>query len=1030
MNTPSYKEKDMSKNPAIEFLQKLGYVYLPKEEVNRQRKGKLSNVILEDILEEQLNKINSINFKGKDYNFSAGNIANAISVLRDIPMFDGLVITNEKVYDMLTLGRSFEEDVLGKGNDKKSFTINYIDWKNPLNNVFHIVEEFVVAETASETTRCPDIVLFVNGIPLVVIECKSSSIKNPIDQAISQHIGNQMKDGIPKLFIYSQILCAVAGNQAKYATISTPKNFWSTWKEKADNVDTKQDELLEALCEPKRLLEFVYQFIVFDEGRKKVARYQQYFAVKKTLDRITNIDKNNRRIGGVIWHTQGSGKSLTMVMMAKAIALDSEIRDPKIIIVTDRIDLDNQIRDTFHHCGKTPLQAKSGTHLIKIIEDNKAAIVTTIIDKFRAVSRKKDLKNNSNNIFILVDESHRSQYGSAHAMMKKVFPNACYIGFTGTPLLKKDKNTALKFGGIIDTYTIDQAVKDKSVLPLYYEGRLVVQEVNKNPIDKWFEIVSRDLKEKQRVDLKKKFSTKKILNEADQKIYNVAFDVSQHFSNKYKGTGFKGQLTAPNKTVAIKYKEYFDEFGLITSEVLISAPDMREGNEDIYSESTDKVNSFWKKMIRKYGNEKKYNEQIINAYKNVDNPEIIIVVEKLLTGFDAPKNSVLYITRSLKEHGLLQAIARVNRLYEGKDYGEIIDYYGLLGELDHALTDYSNLENFDEDDISGTLVNIMEEVKTLPQKHSDLWELFNGLNKNDVEAYERFLAPEDLREKFYTRLSAFVKTFQTALGTVKFIEDTPSEKIDKYKKDAQFFLKLRVSIKSRYSDDIDYKEYEQKVQKLIDTYVTSEEIIKITDPVNIFDTEKFEEEVNKKIGVVSKADTIAYRIKKTIIEKMDEDPAFYKKLSELLKDTIDKYRDKVYLGVEKLKNDNEYLKKVSELLLKLRNRTGDDLPKCLEHKEVAKAFYGIIFERIKEISIDKNNNEDISADIAIKIDNIVLNNRYVDWIKNNDIQNKIMNQIEDILFESKDEYSLNISLEDIDFIIEKIMSIARKRYAE
>lgn len=1063
--TPSFIEDHISQIPALQLLQNMGYTYLPPEEAFEQRQGKFSNVLLEDILEEQLHKINSITFKGKEYQFSAGNIKNAIAALKDVPLFDGLVITNEKVYDLLTLGKSFEENI---GGDKKSFTVNYIDWKNPENNVFHVVEEFEISKTASEEKRRPDLVLFVNGIPLVVIECKRPDIKDPTEQAISQNIRNQYEDEIPKLFVYSQLLLAISENDGKYATVGTPKKFWASWNEKeciqirleelinkplsqeqknklfkdrfyyvkqyfealeqAENrIPTKQDKLLYSLCNPKRLLELVYQFIIFDAGVKKVARYQQYFAVKNSIERIKHIDKDNKRSGGVIWHTQGSGKSLTMVMMAKAISLEPSIIDPKIIIVTDRVDLDDQIKTTFHQCGKDPIQAKSGEHLINIIEGNKEAIITTIIDKFRAAVRKRSVKNEYNNIFVLVDESHRSQYGSANAMMQKVFPKACYIGFTGTPLMKDDKNTANKFGGIIDKYTIDQAVDDKAVLPLYYEGRLALQDVNKKPIDKWFEVVSRDLTEKQRADLKKKFSTRKILNEADHKIYNVAFDISQHFSNKYQGTGFKGQLTAPSKLIALKYKEYLDEFGMVTSDIIMSAPDTREGNEDIYEESSDKVNAYWKTVIKKYGNEKNYNKQVINAYKHAKDPEIIIVVDKLLTGFDEPKNSVLYIARSLKEHGLLQAIARVNRLYEGKDYGEIVDYYGLLGELDQALTTYSELESFDENDIAGSLINVMEEVKTLPQKHSDLWEIFNGINKQDLEAYERLLAPEDIRDKFYNRLSAFAKTLQTAMGTVKFIEETPEEKINNYKKDAKFFLNLRVSVKSRYAETIDHKEYEPKIQKLIDTYVTSEEVIRINEPVNIFDVEKFEEEVGKKRSNASKADTIAYRIKKTITEKMDEDPAFYEKLSEMLKKTIEKYRDKICSEAERLKNDKEYLSAVTELLKKVQTRTGDELPESLKHYDVAKAFYGVVLQRIKEQASEV---KDISAEIALKIDQAIINNKYVDWLKNDDLQNKMINEIEDILFEVKGAYGLNLSFDDIDFIIEQSMSIARKRYAE
>lgn len=1063
MQTPSFIEDHISQIPALQLLQNLGYIYLTPGEVLKERQDKLSNVILEDILEQQLMKINEINFKGKVYPFSPASIRGAIDAIKNVPMFDGLVTTNSKIYDLLTLGKSFEESI---GNDRKSFTINYIDWNNIENNVFHVAEEFEVNRTSSDKKYRPDIVLFVNGIPLCIIECKRPDIKEPLEEAKSQHLRNQQEDGIPHLYKYSQILLALTSNKVQYATTGTPRKFWATWKEQKlketdlqelvnkplsdeqkdklfadrfkyvrkyfDNIEaegrlvTEQDKLLYSLCQPQRLLELMYKYIVYDAGIKKIARYQQYFAIQDTLERI-KIIRHERRQGGVIWHTQGSGKSLTMVMLAKAISLEPEIVNPKVVIVTDRIDLDKQISDTFKSCGKVVKKATSGEDLGNIIADNKETIITTVINKFQAALRKKKVIDDSKNVFVLVDESHRSQYGSANALMQKVFPNACYIGFTGTPLMKKEKSTAVKFGGIIGTpYTINQAVEDEAVLPLYYESRLAVQNVTQNSIDKYFDIISRDLTDKQKADLKKKFSTRRILNEAEQKIANVALDISQHFEHKYKGTGFKGQLTVPSKAIALKYKKYLDELGMVTSEVVISAPDTREGNDDIYEENSSEVNQFWKRMMDRFGNESEYNAQIINQFKNAPEPELLIVVDKLLTGFDAPKNSVLYIARSLKEHGLLQAIARVNRLEEGKDYGEIIDYYGLLTELDEALLTYSNIGDFDEEDIQDALISAQEEIKKLPQLHSDLWEIFNGINKYDIEAYEQHLKYEDDRDKFYDKLSQYSKVLQLALGNFKFLEKTPEKKIVTYKNDLKFFLNLRVSLKSRYAESIDRKEYEAKIQKLIDTYVTSDEIIQVTEPVDIFDTEKFKAEVEKKVSTRSKADTIAYRISRTISEKWDDDPIFYKKLSELLKEAIAKYSKQIMDEAEKLKNDNAYLNRVTEILTMARTRTGDDIPNSILNNEVAKAFYGVVFEKIKKYDATK----DSAAELALKIDKIILDNQYVDWIKNTDLQNKIINDIEDVLFEFKDTNKIDITFDDIDFIIDESMKIAKRRYAK
>ena len=1059
--TPSFKEDHISQIPALQLLMKLGYEYVSPDEAWKLRGGKNSNFLLEEVLEDQLEKINNIDFKGKGYKFSNNNVSNAIQALKDIP-YDGLIRTNEQIYDLLCLGKSFEETIAA---ETKSFTLRYIDWDNFENNVFHVTAEYDVEKTGGQSSRRPDIVLFVNGIPLVVIECKRPDIKDPAGQAVSQNIRNQQSEECPRFFIYSQLLLALSPNKVKFGTTGTPAKFWSIWKERQDIepklsglinialdneqkdrlfVDpfhytrtyfeqlqaeqrqvTEQDKVLYSLCRPERLLELTYRYIVYDAGEKKIARYQQYSAVENTIERIKQIDRTTgKRTGGIIWHTQGSGKSITMVMLAKAIALEPSIENPRIAVVTDRINLDKQIYDVFHHCGKEPIRAKTGKHLIKLISGKKESIITTVIDKFESALNSQSVRDPANNIFVLVDESHRSQYGTTNAKMLKVFPNACYIGFTGTPLFKKDKNTAKTFGGFIDKYTIDQAVEDEAVVPLLYEGRHAVQDVDQKSIDSWFERLSEGLSEAQKADLKKKFSTADQLNQADQKIYRIAYDISDHFAKTWQSTGFKGQLATPSKKAALKYKKYLDEFGMVSSEVLISGPDTREGQEDIYEDSGDEVQAFWKKMMSKYGSEDRYNTQLISAFKDTDTPEIMIVVDKLLTGFDAPRNTVLYLTKSLKEHSLLQAIARVNRLCDGKDYGYIVDYYGVLGDLNQALTDYTALEQFDETDMEGTITNVAELVGSLKQKHSDLRDIFKGIkNKLDEEEYEQLLGDEELRDLFYKRLSEYGRTLKIALSTVKFIEETPLDAIEKYKKDLHFFVNLRVSIKRRYAEEIDYREYEPKIQKLIDTYIKSDDILKITPLVNIFDKNQFDAEVDRVVGSRAKAETIANRTKKTIIERMDEDPAFYAKFSKLLKQAIDDYKAKRL-------SDALFLQQVTEIMNSVRNRTGDDVPDKLNNRDVAKAFYGLTYEVLGRVEDNQEKAKDISADIGLEIDEIIQNNLVVDWAGNKDIQNRILDKIEEYLYQVKDRYGYELTYDDIDRVMEQSLVVAMVRYAQ
>lgn len=1060
---PSFLEDRISQIPALQVLMNMGWTYICPEETFRLRGSKVSNCILDEILQDQLQKMNVITLKGKQYRFSNVNISKAVDALR-VPLVDGLIKTNEAIYDLLSLGKSFEETI---GGDTKSFQLQYIDWINPENNVYHVTAEFPVDRSGSDKTRRPDIALFINGIPVCIIECKRPDIKDPIGEAVSQHISNQREDEIPGLFIYSQLLLALSPNGAKYGTTGTPAKFWAVWKEREDTerqvwplINTplskpqkellfsgvfadcrdyfenheaegqreirEQDKALYCLCQKERLLEIMHQFIVYDAGEKKIARYQQYFAVKNTISRITSFDKDNKRQGGVIWHTQGSGKSITMVMLAKALALEPSVRNPRIIVVTDRINLDEQIHETFMHCGKDPQRAATGRHLIELIEGKKESIITTVLDKFDSALNTKNFRDEGTEIFVLVDESHRGHYGSMHTKMRKVFPNACYVGFTGTPLLKKDKSTAIKFGGFIEPkYTIDQAVEDKAVVRLLYEGRHAVQEVDQTAIDSWFERISRDLSPEQKADLKKKFSNADHLNKADQKIYRIAYDISDHYEKNWKGTGFKAQLVAPSKPSALKYKKYLDEFGMVTSEVLISGPDVREDNEEIDEDPKNEVRKFWDKMMKRFSSsEKEYNKQVINKFKYETDPEIIIVVSKLLTGFDAPRNTVLYLTKPLKEHSLLQAIARVNRLYEGKDYGYILDYYGVLGELNEALTSYRALEGFDQEDIKGSIINVWEEVKTLKQKHSALWDVFKTIkNRMDEEEYEQLLADEQLRDQFYRRLSEYARTLTIALSTVIFLEETPERTVEMYKRDLHFFQKLRVSVKKRYAEEVDYKEYEKKIQKLIDTYIKTEEILQITPLVDIFDKEKFEEEVNKLESPRARADTIANRTKKTITEKFDEDPAFYKKFSKLLEETIEEF-------MAKRLSDAQYLKKVTEIMNAVRNRTGDETPELLKNREVAKAFYGIVYEVIEKFDNQDHKAKEFAAEVGLNIDDIIQENLIVDWINNSDIQNMILNKIEDYLYAVKDKRHLNLTFDEIDSILEQSLKVAKKRYAE
>lgn len=1061
--TPAWHEDESSQIPAILLLVAMGWTYLSPDEAAAARGGRTGRVLLTDILAAQLRALNVIRYRDEMHAFSENNIQAAVQALEDTPP-DSLVRTNERVYDLLRLGKSLPQLIRG---DLRSFSLKYIEWGDLDQNVYHVTEEFPVDASGVSDTARPDIVLFVNGVPFAVIECKRAAEKEPALQAIQQQIRNQKPEYIPRLFAYAQLLLALSPSETRYGTVGTGEKFWAAWKEAIDDetlswlinrpvpsdvseklfqrrwryvrehmealaserrLPTEQDRTLYALCRPERLMELSQHFVVFDAGEKKVARYQQFFCVANTLDRIAQVGPDGSRLGGVVWHTQGSGKSLTMVMLATAIA--ERFRTApcrKVVLVTDRVDLDDQIWKTFQHCGLEPARARTGKHLAELLEDPDVPVITTVIGKFEAATKLK-LTLPSPNIFVLVDEGHRGQYKTLHTNMRRVMPHACFLGFTGTPIATRDKDTVSKFGGLIEpVYTINEAVADKAVVPLLYEGRDVPQVVDRAQIDRWFERVTQALTPEQATDLKRKFSSSAQLNKAEQKVAAIAFDVSAHFVASWKDSGFKGQFVAPDKATAILCKKYFDEVGLVSTEVLISAPDDREGDSDVYADNGSTVVTFWRSMVGKagrYADEEEYNKQIINAFKHADKPEILIVVNKLLTGFDSPRNVVLYLARKLQDHALLQAIARVNRVYPGKDFGYVIDYAGVLHSLSEALDLYGSMAGFSPGDLNGTITDVSAEVRKLPQRSADLRGVFKTVgNKRDQEAYERLLADEAIRQDFYECLSAYSRTLDIALGSLHFLENTATEKIDEYKRDRQYFLALRQSVRRRYAETIDFGEYEPKIQRLIDRHVGTGEVEKITGLVDIFDREAFAKEVEAVQGTASKADTIASRTAKTIRERMDDDPAFYRRFSELLEQAIAEWR------AQRL-SDAEYLRRATAVRDAITNRASDDLPESVKYAPVRRALYGVVREAAARYSADPGLVRAMSEEAAVSIGGAIDELRVVNWTENPDVQNRMRTEVEDLLFELKARYGLSLPLDEIDGLMEESLRLAARHEAK
>jgi type I restriction enzyme R subunit len=1044
MNIDISAEKQLQNN-TIELLKSMGYIFISQEENVNLRDKKLADVVLKDILVKQLQELNNFEYKGITYPFSSKNIANAIASL-DESLNEGLLTANAKITDQLILGNSYSEELID--GVKKSFSFKYIDFVNPLNNVFHFTEEFTVSraiQNEREQTRRPDIVLFINGIPFAVIELKKSSVDT--QQGISQMLRNQQKGEIENLFKYIQITLAGNNHSPQYATTGTPKKFYATWEEDVkeeleklvvNRTPSKLDSTIYSLFNKDRIVQLLHSFIIFDNKIKKIARYQQFFAIKEIVKKIEKLDNTGRRAGGLIWHTQGSGKSLTMVMLTRVIK--REILNSKVIVVTDRKDLDRQIHATFRNSEIEAQRAKNGRHLISLLQSGKS-VITTLIHKFEMVSKEKIILDDPN-IFILVDESHRTQGGNLNKAMKKVFPTSCYLGFTGTPLMKKEKSTISKFGGLLHKYTIDQAVKDGAVLPLLYEGRLVEQWVNdEKGLQRRFELISKDLNEEQKRDLARKWVKFQKLASSEQRLEIIMLDIDSHFVKNIQGTGFKAMLATSSKFEAIKYHKLFEELGNVKSAFVISAPDSREGYEDIDNDNKAFINEEWQKVIKKYGDEDRYLEKIKDEFIEGDELELLIVVDKLLTGFDAPRATVLYIDKELKEHNLLQAIARVNRLYDGKDFGFIVDYRGLLGNLDKALTSYSSLDGFDEEDLLGAVIDIKNEIAKLKTFYSHLEDLFKNVeNKKDQESYEVFLANEDIRKQFYEYLSNYARALKLSLSSDKINEVFSEEEISNFKNKMKFYANLRVSIKIRYHETVDFGKYEKQMQKLLDTFISANDTEQLTKLVNIFD-EDFDSEIERIEGTNARADTILSASTATINERMESNPAYYEKLAVRIQEILEKYKDNRLSEEEKLK----HAKDIRSLLVSQKSNEKNNYPDSIKSNKCAMAFYDNIALYINEginnsiygtelvaepkaIYGEIKKEKNITESIAIKLDEIFKEvSKKPDWVNNSDVKNQIEGQIEDILWDLEDKN--NIQFEDTEAIIGRIRNIGINNYS-
>ena len=1009
---PEASEQFSSHIPALKTLIACGWEFLSTEACLAQRGNTRELLLKTDFI--AFLQTHRFDYKGQLYPLSPNAIEQIVRDISSPGLNEGLLTANERFYDKLVLGITVTEFINGK---KHSPTVPLLDWDRLASNRFVVTEELEVLNTSGTSTRRPDLVCYVNGMPLAVIEAKRPDSDNPnknmVNEGISQQIRNQKNDEIPSLFSYSQLLLAISGIDGRYGTTKTADKFWAKWREEtfseehfariktsslsreaidalfADKLPktrayfeqlwskpelvTEQDRLLISLLSPDRFLEFIRFFILFDKKVGKiVARYQQAFGIKALIKRINQRNGHGGREGGVIWHTTGSGKSFTMVYLCKALLMHPSLKECRIIVVTDRIDLEKQLAKTFLSGGAfgskiaskkegEKSKVRSGKDLAKRIGQGTERIIFSIINKFNTASKQPECYNDSDNLIVLIDEGHRSQGGENHERMRKALPNAAYVAFTGTPLLKNDKTTN-KFGPIVHAYTMQRAVEDGTVTPLLYEERQPSLSVNAEAIDNWFDKITAGLSDEQKADLKQKFAQKGAVYGSDARIELIAWDIAIHFSENIKALnlGLKGQVATESKTAAIRYKKHLDATGLVTSAVMISSPDTREGHRDVDETTLPEVLQWWKENVGQGSlsshNAEHYERDTIEAFGTDGPPDLLIVVDKLLTGFDEPRNTVLYIDKPLKEHTLIQAIARVNRLHEQKQYGLLIDYRGILEELDTSIQQYQDLANrtqagYDIDDIEGLYGQMSTEYKRLPGLHDKLWALFSSVkNRLDMEQFRHVLIPEyaqdsegddydkkqKLREDFYQALTEFGLCLKLALSTRSFFEDTSFTEaiISGYKRDLRHFTTLRKIARQDAQETVDYSAYEQQIRNLVDKHVVGE-AIEESEGVYIVgelgkeeDPSKWTEEKTR-----NETDLIKTRVRKTIEQGLDDDPYAQKVFSELLKKAI----AEAEAMFDHPAKQYALFKTFEE---ELNEREMDDIPESLRDKPHARAYYG------------------------------------------------------------------------------------------
>lgn len=1036
-------EETLVEIPAINYIKdKLGYILIHGEKLTPQynERESMSEVILHKRLENALKRLNPW--------MSEENILKSIRYIsRPEGLGASLLEINEKIHDVL-VSLTFTVDELNDRGQKKPQTVKFIDFDNIDNNEFLVSRQFKIH--GPHENIIPDIIIFVNGIPVVVIECKSPFIETTVNVLAGKHKayqqlrrymnerGSNTIEGAPRLF-YTNFFTGITNKYHGYiGTITSPQSYYLEWKDpypfKKTDIENYKDNgqniLIQGLLEKKNLLDIMQNFILFEadskSGKKvkKVCRYQQFRAVNKALYRL-KTSKDTLSRGGVVWHTQGSGKSLTMVFLAGKIRKDSQLSDSTIVVITDRIDLDKQIYKTFvRTLGKytEPVRANNIKLMKELLSKAQAQIITTTIQKFQSEKEDKEVFNEGNNslsyekefetltlksnVIVLTDEAHRSQYTGTARNMRKALPNAAFIGFTGTPIDKDDKSTPRTFGGYVDKYGIKEAVEDGATIKIVYEGRKPELQIKGDTLQDIFEEEFSDRSEEEKEAIKKKYANKRVIVESEHRIEEIAKDILKHYKEQIYPNGFKAQIVCVSRDACVTY------YNMLNKHMKNIMGEELEAKVIISGDMNDLP------RLKEHHTTKPEQAQIIERFLkpiNEDKLCFIIVKDMLLTGFDAPIEQVMYLDRSLKEHNLLQAIARVNRIYnEKKKCGYVVDYYGVTNNLEEALA------IFNKDEIGTPMENMDSLFKEMQSYREAVMRIFKGIDKEDLDSLVKVLEKEDKRAEFEMAYKKFASAVEQLL---------PNHVPVEYTNDLKWLGYIRAATKARYEPQkaLDISDCGEKVREIISEHLETSGIKQFIKPLTLFDKD-YEKEIGKIGSDEGEASSMEHAIRHVISVKIDNNPVYYTSLLEKLEKILE----------ESNNNWTERKKKLKEFIENDLETGEKNKAEELGLTESEFAFYEVIRKQLNENENSEMVAEeeavyyvgqeelDLAKDITKNVAEIIKENYVIDWTNNITKTQDIERSIKMMLIK---KYFSTFKMNGINKLVPLLLTLAKKHYS-